>query len=549
MSAKTVVIIGGVAGGMSVATRLRRNDEECSIIVFERGQYVSFANCGLAYHLGGQIPDRDDLLLHSPEELRGKYRLDVRTEHEVVAVDRSGKHVTVRDLHTGQMLEQPYDSLVIATGAKPATLNVPGKEHAFSLRTIDDMDAISKTIKSRQATSAVVIGAGFIGLELAENLRLRGLDVALVEAGPQVLPPLDPELAAIVQQRLHKASVDLQLGRTVSHIDSEKVELDNGTVLPADIVLSAIGVIPESGLAAEAGLAIDSRGGIEVDDVGRTSDPEIYAVGDTTCKRDAIDGNAVLIPLAQTANRHGRLVADAISGKPHRQPLTLGTAIVEVFGLTAATVGWNEKRLVKASRPFRVIHAHPNSHVTYYPGAEQMAIKLMFDPQTQAILGAAAVGGHGVDKRIDVIATAMRAGLTAPELADLELAYAPQFGAAKDPVNMLGMISENVANGDVPTVQWHELDAQIQDGAHVIDVREVTEFEQGSIPGSVNIPLDQLRDRVAEIPEGEVIVTCAVGQRGNTATRLLNNLGRNASNLDGGYRTWSTATSEQLAPR
>lgn len=538
---RTVVIVGGVAAGMSAATRLRRNDEDASIVIFERGTYVSFANCGLAYHLGGQIPERDALLLHSPDELQDRFRLDIRTRHEVIEIDRVRKQVHVRDLTTGQTHAQPYDALILATGAKPISLKVPGTQRALPLRSIEDMDRINDLIKLQRPRHAAVIGAGFIGLELAENLRLRGLEVALVEAGPQVLPPLDPELASLVASRLEAASVKLHLDSAATTIGPDTVELSNGTTLPADLVVSAIGVTPESKLAVHCGLAVGSNGGIEVDDSGRTSDPDIYAVGDAAYKLDTVDSSPMLIPLANTANRHGRLVADAICGKPIRLRPALGTAIVEVFGLTAATVGWNEKRLAKAGKQFQAVHSHPNAHVTYFPGAERLSIKLLFDPETLQILGAQAVGKQGVDKRIDVIATAMRAGLTVLDLADLELAYAPQFGAAKDPVNMLGMMAENIVTGDLPTVQWHNLDAELRQGTRIVDVREPSEFAAGSVPGALNIPLTELRARAHEIPGDRVVVMCAVGQRGNTATRLLRNLGYDATNLDGGYLTWTAA--------
>ncbi|MBK7821616.1 MAG: FAD-dependent oxidoreductase [Tessaracoccus sp.] len=538
----SIVIVGGVAGGMSAATRLRRLDENAEIIVVERSGYVSFANCGLPYHVGGVIEERSALLLQTPESLAARFRLDVRVGTEAVAIDRAAKTVTVRTLATGDEHVLPYDKLILSPGARPVRPPIPGIERALSLRDVEDTDALVAAVAD--AKSAVVIGGGFIGVEMAENLRHRGLDVTLVEAMPQVMAPIDPELAALVHTELRANGVELRLGAAAAAIGEDHVVLGDGERLPADLVVAAIGVRPDTTLADAAGLAVAARGGIVVDEHCRTSDPNVYAVGDAVVKRDALDGSDVLVPLANTANLQGRRVADHIAGRRAPGRPVLGTAIVGVFGLQAAATGWNEKRLRAAGRPYRAIHTHPSSHAGYYPGAEQMSLKLLVDPETDAILGAQGVGRDGVDKRIDVIATAMAGGITARDLAHLELAYAPQFGSAKDPVTMLGFIGENLREGVTESIQWHELDAALTAGATLLDVRNPGERAGGSvIPGAINVPLDELRDNLDSLPDGDLIVHCAVGLRGHTAARILTQAGRRAVNLDGGYKTWAAGTS------
>ncbi len=529
-----VVIVGGVAGGMSAATRLRRLNEDAQIVVFERGAHVSFANCGLPYYAGGVIGEREALLLQTPESLAARFELDVRVRTEVTSIDPDARTVTVRDLVTGVEAVETYDELVLSPGASPIVPDLPGVDRALILRDVEDVDRLVAALDST-ARSAVIVGAGFIGIELAENLRRRDRDVTVVELADQVLAPLDPEMAAPVADELRANGVRIELGTQVTSIGTDDVTLADGRVLPADVVVMAIGVRPESALAVAAGIETGARGGIAVDEKMRTSAEHVYAVGDAVEKLDAISGQPGLVPLANPANRQGRLVADVISGLPVRPRPVVGTAIVGVFSLMAAAVGWNEKRLRAAGRSYRAIHTHPQSHAGYYPGAQGMSLKLLVDPDTDAILGAQGVGGDGVDKRIDVIATAMVGGITASELADLELAYAPQFGSAKDPVNMLGYIADNLRVGTAATIQWHELDAA---GAVLVDVRTPSEFAAGSIPGAVNIELDALRSRAAELPAGEIVVTCQVGQRGHTAARILRQLGRDVRNLDGGYRTW-----------
>lgn len=538
------VIVGGVAGGMSAATRLRRLREDADILVLERGDHVSFANCGLPYYLGGVIEERSDLLLQTPESLRARFELDVRVRHEAIAIDRQARTVRVRDLVTGAESDERYDALVLSPGATPRRPDIPGAERLLTLRDIADADRVMVELGSG-ASSALVLGGGFIGVEMVENLVHRGLAVTLVEHGPQVLAPLDPEMAEPIAERLRAAGVDVRLGVEVTAIDGDSATLSDGSIVPADIAIAAIGVRPDSDLARAAGLELGERGGIRVDETLRTSDPAIWAIGDAAEKTDALTGAPRLVALAGLANRHGRLVADAIAGAPIRVRDALGTAVVGVFGLTAAMTGWSEKALRAAGRDPRVLHTHPASHAGYYPGAEPMALKLLVDPVTDAILGAQGVGGAGVDKRIDVIATAMAGGLRASDLADLELAYAPQFSSAKDPVNMLGYVALNAADGLSPSVQWHELDAELAAGATLVDVRTRGEYAAGAIPGSINVPLDELRARAAELPPGRLIVHCKVGQRGHTAVRVLAQLGRDARNLDGGYLTWAAGTSSR----
>lgn len=537
MSSMNIVIVGGVAAGMSTAARLRRLDESASIVVVEKSGNVSFANCGLPYHVGGVIEERSALLLQTPESLRARFDLDVRVRTEAVRIDRDAKTVTVRNLDSDTETDLPYDALVLAPGATPVRPPLPGIERALTLRNVEDTDAMVAAVAD--ARRAVVIGGGFIGLEMAENLVHRGVEVALIEALPQVMAPLDLEMVAPVHALLREKGIDLRLSSQVATITEDGVELENGESIPADVVIAAIGVRPESGLAKDAGLELGKGGGIVVDGSYRTSDPSIYAAGDAVVKRDALDGGETLVPLANTANLQGRRIADTIAGRDVSDRPVLGTAIVGVFGLQAATVGWSEKRLVAAGRAYRAIHTHGVSHAGYYPSAEMMSLKLLVDPEDGSILGAQGVGRDGVDKRIDVIATAMRGGLKAVDLAELELAYSPQYGSAKDPINMLGFVAENRATGLDEAIQWHEIAAAQADGQTVIDVRTPSEFAAGNIPGAVNIPVDDLRSRLAEVPEGDVIVHCAVGIRGHIAGRVLNAAGHGVRNLDGGYRTWS----------
>lgn len=535
MTRRRVVVVGGVAGGMSAATRLRRNDESIEIVVLERGDHVAFANCGLPYHVGGVIDSRDDLLLQTSASLASRFAIDVRTGHEVVSIDTVGRRVRVRS--GGREADLGYDDLVLATGAAPVRPQLEGIERALTLRDIADLDRMTAALADGPRT-VTILGAGFIGLELAENLLARGLEVTVVELAEQVLAPLDPEMAAPVHARLVERGVAVRLGVSAVRILDDKVQLSDGSVTAADLVVAAIGVRPESSLARLGGLDIGVRGGIVVDDHQRTSAPRVYAVGDAAEKRDALDGEATLVPLAQSANRHGRLVADVITGRVTSALPVLGASVVGVLGLTVAAVGWNEKRARHTGRDIRIVHTHPAHHAGYFPGAESMSLKLVIDGETDRILGAQGVGGAGVDKRIDVIATAMRGLLRASDLADLELAYAPQYGSAKDPVNMLGFVADNLATGRASNVQWHELDALLAEGVVVIDVRGADEHARAAIPGAINIPVDELRDRLAEIPDAPLVVHCQVGLRGHVAARLLDQHGFDVSNLDGGFATW-----------
>lgn len=535
------VIVGGVAGGMSAATRLRRMDENAEILVLERSEHVSFANCGLPYYVGGVITRRESLLLETPESINRRFNVDVRVNSEVVSIDRAAKTVTVRETLTGTEYTESYDNLILAPGAAPFIPPIPGVERALTLRNVADTDTMATKVAEVLAgdnKTAVIMGGGFIGLELAENLVERGLQVAVVELADQIMAPLDVEMAIRVQWELEGRGVEVVTGASVTEIADTTVTLSDGRTLPAGLVIAAIGVRPESGLASGAGLEVNERGGIVVDEFQRTSDPSIYAVGDAVVKRDAITGDGAMVPLAGPANRHGRLVADVIAGRKVSSNTVLGTAIVGLFGLQAAATGWTEKRAVAAGRKVRVVHTHPDNHAGYYPGGEEMHLKLVIDAETDAILGAQGVGGSGVDKRIDVIATAMRGGLTASDLADLELSYAPPFSSAKDPVNMLGFQAENLRDGLIETIQWHELPALLDAGIQVIDVRTPLELERGMIEGAISIPVDELRARIDEISE-DVILYCWSGARSYVGARILSQCGRRVRNLDGGYRTWA----------
>ena len=537
---KRYVIVGGVAGGMSAATRLRRLDNDAEIVVIEKSGYVSYANCGLPYYIGGVIAREQDLLLQTPESLNKRFRLDVRVKSEVTSIKPAEKMVSVRNLSSGEEYELSYEKLILSPGATPIVPPIDGIARAMTLRTVEDTKRIFDSV-SKAPSSAVVIGGGFIGVEVAENLVHRGIKTSLIEASPQVLAPLDPEMALLVSKEMRKHGVDLRLGQSASKLTESTVELSDGSSLPAEIVILAIGVRPDSSLATRANLEIGIRGGIEVDENNLTSDPNIYALGDAAEKTDALDESATLVPLANIANRHGRVIADHINGRAIRHVKTIGTAIVKVFDLAVATTGWNEKRLKAAGIEHLAIHTHPGSHAGYYPGAETMSLKMLINPKTGEIYGAQGIGKDGIDKRIDVIATAIRGGLTAPELADLELAYAPPFGSAKDPVNMLGYIAENAISGLVKTAQWHEIDNYRNSGYALLDVRTPGECAKGMIPGFINIPVDELRDRHSEIAGKKVLVTCQVGQRAHTATMLLKNLGYEPVNLDGGYHLWSNS--------
>jgi NADPH-dependent 2,4-dienoyl-CoA reductase/sulfur reductase-like enzyme/rhodanese-related sulfurtransferase len=555
-AAKRIVIVGGVAGGASAAARARRLCERCEITVFERGPHVSFANCGLPYYIGGEIANADDLLLQTPQSLRARFNLDVRVHSEVQSIDRTAKSVKVRDLTTGREYDHPYDSLVLSTGAAPLRPPIPGIERPghFTVRHIPDVEHILGWIRQHQSRRAVVVGGGYIGLEMAEQLRHRGLEVTLVEALPQVMAPLDPEMAAWLHAKLKAKGVALHLGNAVAAFTAPEggetagasvVVLKNGVRLEADLVILGLGVRPETMLAKNAGLEIGALGGVRVNESLQTSDPAIYAVGDSIEVRDRVTGAWAVIPLAGPANRQGRAVADHIMGRAIRHEGTWGTAILRLFDLAAGCTGANEKSLRKAGLPFEVLHLHPGSHAGYYPGAEPIALKILFAPDTGRLLGAQAVGKDGVDKRIDVLATALQAGLTVDDLAGLELAYAPPFGSAKDPVNLAGMAAQNVLRGDLQTAQWSEVASLDRQKSVVLDVRRPDERSHGAIPGSQHIPLDQIRSRLEELPrDKEIVVGCQSGQRSYVACRILMQNGFRVRNLTGSYRTWNAAVNQ-----
>ncbi len=540
---QTVVVIGGVAGGMSAATRLRRIHESADIIVIERGGAVSFANCGLPYHVGGVIPDRGSLVLQQPEQLKKRFNIDVHLRTEATSINRGAKTVSVTNRETGDTWDIAYDALVLSPGSTPFRPPIPGVDDAHVLWSLDDMDRLIAAAET--AKSAIVVGGGFIGLELAENLVHRGISTTLVEALPQLMPTLDVEMAWPLVERARFRGLDVRLSSQVQAITDSGVTLSDGSAIDGDMVVVAVGARPNVELAVAAGLEMGEAGGVVVDDQQRTSDPHIWAVGDVAQKQRP-DGYS-LVPLAGLANRHGRLAADSIAGRPAQAVVALGTSIVGFFGVVAASTGYTERVLRSQGRALRLIHTHPINHAGYYPDARQMALKLIVDPQTDLILGAQAVGEEGVDKRIDVIATAMAAGLTASDLMDLELSYAPQFSSAKDPVNMLGYVNENRASGE-KAVQWHEVADLLEQGWKLVDVRTDGEYTRGAIPGSQLITLDELRDHVADFLGQKVIVTCRVGQRGHTAASILMNHGIEVANLDGGYLTWQMGMAATTHP-
>ncbi|MCE5270736.1 FAD-dependent oxidoreductase [bacterium] len=546
-----LVIVGGVAGGASAAARARRMDEKAEIVILERGEHVSFANCGLPYFVGGEIRDRGSLLVQTPQSLARRFRIDVRTHSDVISIDRAAGKVKVRELQTGREYEETYDKLILAPGASPVVPPIPGADlpGVFTLRNVPDAERIKAWVESRKPASALVVGAGFIGLEMVESLSRLGLKVHLVEMVDQVLPVLDADAASFLKVELQDNGVKLHLGvqATSFELASEglRVGLSDGSVVEAGLVILSVGVRPETGLAKAAGLELGARGGIRVDDRMRTSDPDIYAVGDAVEVRDLVTGNMELIALAGPANRQGRIAADnAVLGAERIFKGSLGTSVVRVFNLAAAHVGASAKRLARLGIEHRVSWTHSYSHATYYPGAQRMSIKLLFAPSDGRILGAQIVGGEGVDKRIDILATAITAGMSVYDLTELDLAYAPPFGAAKDPVNMSGYAAQNVLEGKVEAAQWDE---PAGSGALILDVRTPMEFAAGHLPEALNLPLDDLRENLDTLPrDREILVYCRVGLRGYIGARILSQNGFQARNLSGGIVTWSAATGSGL---
>ena len=542
--ARRILIVGGVAGGASCAARLRRLDESVEIAIFDRGPYVAFANCGLPYYVGDVIADERALLVASPEMFRGRFNIEVHTSTDVIGIDRAARTIVVRDLRTGNSRTERYDALVLSPGAAPIRPQLPGVDlpGVFAVRTIPDSRRIRSWIADRRASTAVVVGGGFIGLEMVENLIHRGLSVTVLEKLPQVMPPLDPEVAVPLTEHLIAKGVQLHLGDGLARIDEGAdgrliVVAESGASFPADLVILAIGVRPETELAKVAGLQIGSRGGIVVDAQMRTSDPRIWAVGDVVEVPDVVTGQDTVLPLAGPANRQGRVAAESIAGRTTQFRGIQATAVVGVLGLTVASTGASEKGLRRAGvTSFEKVYLHPGHHAGYYPGARPIHLKLLFSVPDGRILGAQAIGLEGVEKRIDVIATAIQFRGTVHDLAEAELCYAPQFGAAKDPVNLAGMLAENVLNGDMPVADWLVLD---RTDALLVDVREPDEFAGGHIPNAINLPLSQMRDRYAELPTNREIWTCCgVGQRAYFATRFLMQHGYRSRNLSGGYATY-----------
>lgn len=545
-----VIIIGGVAGGMSAATRLRRLMENAEIIVFEKGPYVSFANCGLPYHISGEIAEHDSLLLQTPESLKKRFNLDVRPFHEVIKIDSNNQTVTVKNPN-GEFIES-YDKLILSPGAKPIMPSLEGIEDAanlFTLRNVPDLDKIMAKLDQIESDQAVVIGAGFIGLEMAENLAQKGLNVTLVEQAPHVLPTFDIEMARFVEAELIKKGITVITGQSVTAFrdKGQSLVLSNGHILPSDISILSVGVAPDSQLAKNTGVELGIRGGILVDQNYQTNQANIYAVGDAIVVKQEITGQDALISLASPANRQGRQVADIIAGLRRKNKGSIGTAIVKVFDVAAASTGLNERTVQSLGYTHAVVHTTGKDHAGYYPGATDIALKLIFSPTDGKIFGAQAVGQKGVDKRIDVISTAIKAGLTIFDLPELEMTYAPPFGSAKDPVNMIGYAAINIAEGISQNIQWHQLDEELANGKILLDVRNQGEVANGQFKEFLHIPLDQLRDRIGELDSSkEYVVSCHSGLRSYIAERILKENGIKVKNLDGAFSLYKMALPENI---
>ncbi|TYK67261.1 FAD-dependent oxidoreductase [Colwellia echini] len=557
-----IIIVGGVAGGASAAARARRLSEEAQIIMFERGPFVSFANCGLPYHIGGDIKDRNKLLLQTPESFLARFNVDVRPLTEVISIDRINKTVTVRILsnsnvhkHSGYVNEfktytESYDYLLLSPGASPIVPPIAGIQNplTYSLRNIPDMDKIINNIATNKPKHATVIGGGFIGLEMMEALHQLGIKTSLVEFADQVMTPVDKEMAGFLHQEIRDKGIDLRLEVALEAVKHNKsldntpgdltLTLNNGDTIETDLLIMAIGVRPEIKLAQNAGLEIGQLGGIKTNAQLQTSDPAIYAVGDAIEEQDFITGKPTIIPLAGPANRQGRMAANNMFGRNESYQGTQGTAICKVFDLAIASTGQNEKLLIKDKVTYEKIYVHTASHASYYPGAETVSFKLLFDPKSGKILGAQAVGKDGIDKRIDIMAVAQRAGMTVEQLQHVELTYAPPFGSAKDVINQAAFVATKLMQGDIKAIHFNEID-HLTDQQVLVDVRNPSELSAGFIEGAINIPVDELRNRLNELPKDkEIIVYCQVGLRGNVAYHQLVNNGFKARNLLGGYRTY-----------
>lgn len=554
-SGQKVLIIGGVAGGASAAPRLRRLDEQAEIIMFERGEYVSFANCGLPYYIGGEIKEKSALTVQTPRDFADKFNIDVRVLNEVTAIDTANKTVTVQNLKTGAQYQERYDKLVLAMGAEPLRPPIPGSDSdkVFTLRSIPDTYRIKAYIERNKPAHAVVMGGGFIGVEMAENLCAAGLSVTLVEMADQVIAPIDPDMAADVHRHIESNGVRLELGNGVKGMRDDggrlQIELDNGQ-LEADMLIMAIGVRPETGLAKDAGIALSARGAIVVDGHMRTSAPDVYAVGDAVEVTDCVTGQKCCVPLAGPANKQGRIAADNICGIPSVYPGTQGSSILKVFDLTVASTGVNEKTAKRLGLCYDKVFTYSGSHAGYYPGASNMAIKTLFAPGTGRILGAQLVGCDGVDKRCDVLATAIRANMTARDLAGLELCYAPPYSSAKDPVNMAGFVIENILDGRMKQIHWHDVDALPRDGSvTLLDTRAPEAFENGHVMGFVNIPLSRLRAQLGMLDkEKPVYINCQIGLQAYIAARILTQNGFDATVLAGGWRLYDSVLGHRPQP-
>lgn len=546
-----LVIVGGVAGGASAAARARRLSENAEIIMFERGEHISFANCGLPYHISGDIEQRDALLLQTPESFNRRFNVDVRTMQEVVAIDSEAKHVTVHNHVTGESYKESYDKLLLSPGAKPTVPNIEGINNpfTFNLRNIPDMDAILATLNNHSVKHATVVGGGFIGLEVVEALRQRNIDVTLVEMAPQVMTSVDQEMAGFIHQELVNNQVDLALGCALEAVsfDSEKqspldLTLSNGKTLATDLLILAIGVKPETTLAKSADIELGTTGGIRTNSYMQTSNDDIYAVGDAVEVQHFVNEQPVLIPLAGPANRQGRNAADnMILGNRKAYKNSQGTAICKVFDLAVASTGLNERALKANGVDYQKIYVHTASHAGYYPGAQPVSLKLIFDKADGKILGAQAIGKDGIDKRIDVLAVAQRAGMTVYDLQDLELTYAPPYGSAKDVINQAAFVAVNYLDNDVDVCHYDEL--EVNEDQFLLDVRNPGELAKlGTIGDAYNIPVDSLRERLDELPKDrEILLYCQVGLRGNVASRILSNHGFSVKNLSGGFKTWQAA--------
>ncbi|KRM45722.1 FAD-dependent oxidoreductase [Lentilactobacillus parafarraginis] len=543
-----IVIVGGVAGGMSAATRLRRLSEDTEIIVLDKGPYVSFANCALPYYLSGTIKDRDQLVVESPEHLKQRFRIDVRPNTQVTAIDPDKHQLTA--VAGGEEATIDYDRLILAPGSTATIPDIKGLETAdnvFTLRNIPDVDRIMASLNHDAKTTAVV-GAGSVGIEAVENLTKRGIETTLIEAGDHILPFMDEEMAALVSRETTQHGVTLKLNTRVDEIANHQLKLSDGTTVDADLVILAVGVHPNTDTAQQAGIKTGQRGGIVVDDQYRTSAPDIYAVGDAILVKQLITGKLTSIPLASPANRQGRQVADVIMGLNRRNRGGIGTAIVRSFDMAAASTGLNRRQLDEAGIAYQTIHITGQSHAAYYPGGTPLSLKVMFDAKTGQLYGAQAVGKASADKRIDVLSVAIKAKMSISDLPELELSYAPPFGSAKDPVNMAGYAGENLLEGLSDNIQFDQVDDAVRNGAYLIDVRSPKELQRdGRLPDAVNIPLDSLRDHLDGLPKNRpLIVSCRSGQRSYIAERILKNDGFDVKNLDGAFLTYSAAYPERI---